>query len=75
MSGRAYIARYSLNEEKNNLIEKILMEDAFVSQRLLDEFDRLAKVRKPNEPMLQLWYYNKYQVELCAWTNQPYKLD
>ncbi len=69
----AYIARYELGD--NALIEVILERDTHWSARLDAEFDRLAQLRQPSEPMLQGWYYNDWQTNLMAWTNQPYTLD
>lgn len=71
---RAYIARYPLASEGNDLTEEILIRDTYWSPKLRAEWTRLASERNPNEPMLQAWYADAYCVTCLAETNQPFKL-
>lgn len=72
---KAYIAKYPLNKDENDLDEIILFQDTCWSEKLSVEWDKLVSKRKPNEPMLQGWYFDENQVNCMATTNQPFKLD
>jgi len=72
---RAYIARYTLDADGQNLIETILATDEYWSRELSEKWDSLIKLRRAYEPMLQAWYSDADQVTCMATTNQPYILD
>lgn len=71
---RAYIARYPINANGNELDEEIIATDTYWSPRLSETFDRLAAARGKREPMLQGWYTDENGVECMATTNQPFRL-
>jgi hypothetical protein len=66
-----------LADDGLDLREEILFEDAYYSQRVDAEWDKLVALREPNwkkEPMLQCWYSDEHSVVCMAQTNQPYRL-
>lgn len=71
----AYIAKYELDESGDDLREVVLARDSYWSPALDEKFDRLVQARQPEEPMLQGWYHDGYNVQCMASTNQPYKLS
>jgi hypothetical protein len=72
---QAYIASYPLSADSDDLDEVIIARDEYWSDRLNSLWDELASKRQPSEPMLQGWYYDDYQTQLMAWTNQPFSLS
>lgn len=74
MKRKCYIAKYPLNKEGNDLDEVILKCNTYCSPDMRKFWDELVAVRNPQDPMLQMWYSDEYQVDCLATTNQPFKL-
>ena len=72
---KAYIAKYPLAKNGDNLDEIILVQDTYWSPKLSKAWDGLMATRKASEPMLQGWYSDDYQTTCMATTNQPFKLS
>lgn len=58
---QAYIAEYPDPDT-----EIILFRAPYWNEEISAEFDRLANTRPAGAPLIQAWYYDKYQVTLMG---------